>query len=334
MIRPNHRFAWVPVIFSLLILTSCNQGNSQLTGPGGPADLPESSLDNIWPSEDGSSWTYDLALGSSSAGIERPLFETAEEVPAQPTMEQVIAALPTESLMGSEAMRGSYTIEFNGTGQTESGAWGKQLIAHLENFGPSPVATKFGRAVNISDFDLLGRTLTGSRGKTGEFDRIPPILFVRDGVWTETEEYIGYLNDLDRNARVRMATADLTVGSTWSTQTVPSLAPYVWLHAQVLERVDIETPTGEYEGIVRILYVFDTGVVQERTPYVSPAYYSRSLIYSTIDYAPSVGPVHFRECRAMVDKNELGEPVILPADSEYEGSLADYHVGQTRWRQR
>jgi hypothetical protein len=287
----------------------------------------------MWPSADGSSWTYDLVLGSSGAGIERPVFETAEEVPAQPSMEQIIAALPTETLMGSETLRGSYTIEFNGRGQTESGAWGKRIVAELENFGPPPAAPKRLQPEILGECDLLGRTLQNS-SKTEEFERFPPILFVRDGVWTETEEYIGYLNDLDRDARVFMATADLTVGSTWSTQTIPSIAPFVWLHAQVLERVDIETPTGEYEGIVRILYVFDTGVVQERSPYAAPEAYSRPLIFAIIDYAPSIGPVHFRECRTMVDKNESGEPVILPADLEYEGSLTGYRVLSTSWRRR
>jgi hypothetical protein len=323
----------IPAILSLLILASCNQGSTQLAGPGDPADLPEATLHNIWPSEDGSSWTYDLALGSSRAVTERPLFETAEEVPAQPSMEQIIAALPTESLMDSDALRGSYTIEFDGRAQTESGAWGKRIVAELENFGPPPAAPKRFEPGDFGMSDLLGRTLR-SGGKTEEFERIPQILFVRGGVWTETEEYVGYLNDLDRDARVFMATADLMVGSTWSTQTIPSIAPYVWLNAQVLDRVDVETPTGQYKDIVRILYVFDTGVIQERSPYATPEAFSRGLIYATIDYAPSIGPVHFRECRTMVDKNASGEPVILPADFEYEARLTDYNVGDRRWRRR
>jgi hypothetical protein len=109
-------------------------------------------------------------------------------------------------------------------------------------------------------------------------------------------------------------------------QTVPSLSIDVWLHATVLERVSVRTRLGYFRKVVRIAYVFDTGVVPHRTRPDEVDRYVRPLIFATVDYAPTIGPVRFREFRSTVDVDDSGEPIILPVSLACEGKLRSYEI--------
>ena len=327
MKRSIRILALLPILF----LASCDgggpsgvDGNWDIFGrPLRPRLTPEPTLENIWPSIDRSEWTFDLALKSRER-FTYPLFETIGDVPAQPTLEQVLAALPDLDFDDPDAIRGDYSIRFDGTGETQSGVTGKRLVSDLNVTLPGPGPLKL---ASLPTFDLRGRL---GLGKSEEFERVPPMHFISDGIWAECDAYVGYYNDLDREARFHLATDNFSVGSHWSTQTVPSLAPDVWLHAQVLQRTDLLVPAGYFKDAVRILYVFDTGAVRFRDIYGAEAMYTRSLIYAVVDFVPGVGPAAFREVFTFVDKDEAGAPVILPGGFVYEGFLDSYEIARGR----
>jgi hypothetical protein len=325
----NLHLIWIPAILILLVLSSCKNSGSGRIGPDpiGRIQTPDATIQNLWPDEDGSQWIYELAIGGSRA-IEFPIFETPEEVPEQPSFEEIIAMLPDARLIGPDVIEGMYEVEIDGMGRTDSGARGKRMLSELMLAGPSPVVPKPTWALEDATRLLTGKRSTSSSAKGEEFERITPILFISDGIWTKTSEYIGYYNDLDQDLRFRLAVADLSIGNEWSIQTVPSIADYVWLHARILDSVNVDTPMGEFLSIVRILYVFDTGVQQMRDPFGSTHTYFRPLIYAIVDYAPTYGPVHFREMRTTVGKDEHGIPVVSPTEYELEGVLLSF---KTEW---
>ena len=288
-------------------------------------------LSNIWPNDDGRSWTYRIqerVWGGNP--LFDPLFDprtypTAAQVPPAPRLLEVAALLRSHPIGANPVLStAGYRMRFNGIKTTQSGAVGQNLeTAVIEDVGIGPAAVQVGtaamppgflRTLSVARPDLA-RKLAAKWGSqirtnsTGAAASIDPPNFLFGYAWEKTSEYIGSYGDLNTQLAWKYLVANLRPGSSFVMQLVPDLADDVFLQARVLPGNSSSTEFGTFRNVVRVLYLIDFGVSTLTDVDGNSLGYFRVYSYGTVDYAPGVGPVASYE-RALVQPGRPLDPGI------------------------
>ena len=287
------------------IIVGCSDDKSECpVCPGTPSAL----MDNLWPNDDGNSWTYDWTQRIWE-GDSWTIYENLDDVPPVPSLEYVEGLLGDESTgTDADTLCGIYRLEFEGTGRTMSGAYGQELGETVYEESTGDMMTISSQAVFFERFimarpdleDAVMSRIGSLRGPTdpAAFLTGGMPVFLHGGIWEKTAGYIGTYGDVDTLLAWKFLESDISAGHEFIFQLVPSLASNVFLHCKVLGHSTIETGHGTYKRAVECLYIVDYGLITMETIYGTR--YSRVYDYSTITYAPGIGPVLSYE-RMLID---------------------------------
>lgn len=285
---------------------------------------PPASLRNIWPNEDGRSWTYRLEQRTWGP-LEFRVYPTPDEVPPLPSMDAIEALLENHPI-GSDPVTetAGYRMQFLGVKTTESGAVGQNLeteVFDLREASLEAVRSVTARSAGAEGFwrslararpDLAGRIaafrtdaarLTAPAGTAS----VDEPLFLFGYAWEKTREHIGSYGDLNTRLSWKYLEADLDPGHEFTLQLVPDLADDVFLHVRVLRERTATSALGDHPRAIDVLYVVDYGTSETLDAGSNTTGYSRVFDYGTITYAPKVGPVASYE-RNLVSTGEPLDP--------------------------
>jgi hypothetical protein len=277
-----------------LALSACDDDS---TGPG--TSVP--TLENIWPNQDGRSWSFKWVRAGSETGP-ATLYSTPDEVPTIPSFDDAYALLiaPDPPDLQTD-IDGFFELEFAGNDTTASGATGQLLkeTAFLESpeFGFMTLDPK---QILLSHLhqrrpDLRSRieSILPKQGPPQVLVTGP--LLLHGGAFERTESHIGTYGDLDQDLAWKFLEADLSIGHEFSFPLVPSLASDVVLHAQVRNSLSTTIAGRSYRNCLEVLYVVDFGVAAYIPPTGGVSGYYRLFDVGTILYAPGLGPVQSEE---------------------------------------
>lgn len=325
----HFRLCLVPIVCILLILTICScSSDDPCVCPDG--SQPEPTIQNIWPNTDRTFWTYKVYVDiwQSPTGYCDSLYETEDEIPPIPTMDEIEDLLENHPIGDSvETIRACYEQEFDGDTVSHSGAAGQNLRETLYPLdGPAALSgggspsSPFLQHLYIARPDLrralentAGPALAGMREvceggacalMSGCFSIECPIL-LHGYVWEKTDEWIGTYGDVDLLLAWKFLEADLSPGHEFTHQLVPGLADNVFLHCRILGETSIETEALDFEMALECLYLIDYGITWYASIGGEPIGCCRMFDYGTVTYVPEVGPVSSYE-RLLVP---TGEPV-------------------------
>ncbi|TMQ65224.1 MAG: hypothetical protein E6K79_05515 [Candidatus Eisenbacteria bacterium] len=267
------------------------------------------TLSNIWPNDDGRSWTFRIQERSWRNQFTVRAYPTPAQVPPVPSLDDV-AVLLRWLPIGPNAVvsTAGYRMQFNGTRTTASGAVGQNLeTTVLEAPSPAepptnsvagvPMPTGFLRALSVARPDLapkIARRWPAAAARafsaaTATSVRAPDFLF--GYAWVKTSEFIGSYGDVSTQLAWKYLVADLTRGSTFSLQLVPDLASDIFLHARVLREPKPINGANRLRSALQVLYVIDFGVSLATDVNGNVTGYYRVYSYGTVDYIAGVGPV-------------------------------------------
>ena len=266
------------------------------------------TMDNLWPNEDGNSWTYDW-MRRRWENDPWTLYENPGDVVAVPSFEYVEALLGDESTgAGADTILGIFRLEFDGTCVGDSGATGQCLVETIYDGWNDQItmvsfeSTFFDR-LRTARPDLES-AIKGIDGRSNAPADIAAIgiartpLILHGGVWEKTADYIGTYGDLDALLAWKFLESDISTGHEFTFQLIPSLASDIFMHCRVLGRGTIETGYGTYKNAVECLYIIDHGLASMQL--IEETRYFRVYDYGTITYAPGTGPVLSYE-RMLID---------------------------------
>jgi hypothetical protein len=276
------------------------------TAPGAPGG-PPASLRNIWPNEDGRSWTYRLDQRTWGFGSDIRTYPTLEEVPPSLSLDDVVALLGNHPVGSNPVLdQAGYRMQFQGWKTTLSGATGQNLETEILELGaPSPAAVRGGAVANAGFWRALVRARPDLAGKiaalrpeaarllaaAGAAEEVYEPLFLFGYAWEKTRDYIGSYGDINTLLSWKYLEANLDPGHEFSIQLVPDLADDVFLHVRVLRERTAASPLGSHPHSIDVLYLVDYGVSEATDVDGNTIGYFRSNGYGVITYAPKVGPV-------------------------------------------
>ncbi|HKA24234.1 MAG TPA: hypothetical protein VKF80_04590 [Candidatus Eisenbacteria bacterium] len=306
-------FRFLPV---LLLLAGCGH-DSAPTAPAATSSASlqadravspfvQSKLDNLWPNDDGHSWSFSYRY-EEDLNAPITLHDTPAEVPAAPSPEDVLPTLRT-SLVLDNVQLGVYGLRFDGQKTTLSGATGQNLVESLVEPGaqlglaatPS-IEQRLMNRVGYARPDLRGR-IAALGVSSRRLDTFPVLL--HGGAWEKTLDHIGVYGDLDRSLAWKFLGADTKQGATFHFQLLPSIATDVFLDAWVVpNRLDTSGNKGK---TVEVVYVIDYGPTAVTDQTGATLGYARLIGYGSVTYVPGVGPVSMIEREiASADHPEL-----------------------------
>jgi len=278
-------------------------------------------LSNIWPNDDGRSWTYRIQQREWSESFIPRLYPTADQVPPVPSLTDIAGLLRRHPIGENPVLSSAgYRMQFNGIKTTLSGAVGQNLeTTILEEAGPvatsrivsAAAPAQLLHAISVARPDLAAKIAarwpsafrTESVATPGAAAvaalAIQSPTFLSGYAWEKTNEYIGSYGDLNTDLAWKYLVADLKPGSSFSMQLVPDLASDIFLHARVLRDRASITDAGAFRRALSVLYVVDFGVSAGTDADGNVTGYFRVYSYGTVDYVPGVGPVASYE-RALV----------------------------------
>ncbi len=296
------------------------------------------ALENIWPHEDGNSWTYDFSNAYLS-GNELELYENLEDVPS-PTF--VIDDLYADFLEPAEpdsSSAGTYRLEFDGMITTYSGVTAQHLVETISDDQDQSGFRETDANVNLllrimrARPDLRDKitailrekgvsesTIMGSRSLELE----PPIFLV-GYAWEQNDDAIIGYGDIDTDPSWKYLDEDLSPGHSFVIQLVPSLSDDIFLHGKIMSWQSVEVDGITYENCVEYFYAIDFGIQTAMDEHGSVLGYYVPENYGTVVYAPEVGPVSGLERNHFVPDELLGD---YPGTIEKEMSLIDFVPGQ------
>ena len=286
-------------------------------------------LQNIWPNDDGRSWTYRI----DQRFWDRPeprLYSTPGEAPPAPSLSRVAALLLHHPIGANPiASAAGYRLQFNGMKTTLSGAVGQNLEATLFDLAapvsvvpnrlPAPASPAppagFLHALSLARPDLAAKIAqrwpsSVRPSAARDFTDVDPPTFLFGYAWVKTREFIGSYGDLNTDIAWKYLVANLRPGSTFHMQLVPDLADDVFLHARVLPDRSAGMARVIRRGAVEVLYVIDFGASVATDVDGNVLGSSRMYSYGTITYVPYVGPVAGYE-RALVQAGRPLDPGVL-----------------------
>ena len=312
---PRKLILLITMVAALLLVAACNDDDDCATCPP-PTNAPMPTLANIWPHADGTAWTYDFEYRENI-----PVPEPTGKDGEIPTMEELHAALqdplPGESVTDED---GLYRIAFDGIKETESGATGQKgvytlytdLWGELTNAGGKgndPLLAAVARARP----DLREALVRQHGLDQKSLDKAAAPLFLSPYAFSAEEDGLYDYGDLDLNHAWVYLEGDLSVGSEFSLQLVPSVAEDVWLYGRVWSVQDRKIGGRTVENVLECMYVVDMGAAEltdENGEVIGTVYpYS----YGVIMFAPEAGPVAAvqRDMWAPVGNLQDGAPTMI-----------------------
>jgi hypothetical protein len=296
----------------------------------------KATLDNIWPNEDQTSWTFAYKFRSWDYDG-WTLYQDEDSVPPAPSMDEALILLFGHGI-GENPIRlfGTYGLQFDGDTTTLSGVTAQNLRetlipagngiltglstqVHEEARQVDPLLLRLAvarpdlrdrianligpggeAAVMQAEYMLKART-GGDNSTVGGFtDPFAEPLFIHGYAWRKTSEWIGTYGDVDTLLAWKFLEADLVPGHEFTHQLVPSLADDVVLHCRVLPMTKLKTPAGVFVNALECLYMIDFGVTRVLSPQSDESGWARLFEYGVAIYVPTVGPVYSYH-RMMVD---------------------------------
>lgn len=312
---------------SLLLVMACLAIGGAVTGCGGsgpldPLDLSRADvqadrkavsvtgkpdLDAFWPNEDGRRWEY----WYQASACEAPpvaLHATPEAVPPAPAPEQVLPLLgarkqgpfPLEGGSGHDgsclSLSGPYVMQFDGAIVTGAGVTAQHLRESLRIQAPAGPrlsgnawSGRFLSSLADARPELRGRIMALEVGPSASSILHLP-WFLHGGAWEKTREHIGTYGDLEQRLAWVFLEADVSPGSRFEYQLVPSLADDVYLHAWVVPQ-NLQWKLKDFAKDIQVVYVLDYGIGQVTDESGNVLGYTRHVAYGTVVYAPGIGPV-------------------------------------------
>ena len=279
-----------------LIAGGCSEEEADC--PVCPGGTPSPTMDNLWPNEDGNSWTYDQMMRRWERD-EWTLYENPDDVPDAPSLDYVEARLGDSNTgANADTMFGIFRLEFDGICEGDSGATGQCLVETMFNEWDDDIMTVsfdeilFGRLLMARpDLEDKIRNIGGMERSAmepgAEIVRMP--LLLHGGVWEKTEDHTGTYGDVDTLLAWKFLESDISTGHEFTFQLLPSISSDIFLHCRILSRGTVETQYGTYKNTVECLYLIDHGL-STMVPPEGTRYY-RVYDYGTITYAPGIGPV-------------------------------------------
>lgn len=238
-----------------------------------PADSQGPTMDALWPSEDGRSWSYDQHYESFDANPQvianqvRIFFDGTTVAPngieAQYLREQLIGgdapATALAAVLPDPLLRRLWVARPDL----------REKILHAVEDSPCPEQTP-----SYSYALLLG----------GEF------------AYRKTADEIAAwrCNLADRRAW-RWLVSDLTIGNTFTLQLIPDLASNVLLHGTIAAIEPATVPAGRFDDCVRVEYVIDYGLNECTDASGNTLGTARWETRGYVKYAPHTGPVQSNE---------------------------------------
>jgi hypothetical protein len=264
-----------------LLAAFCVALGLNLTGCGSDSCGPEScqcetSLESIWPNDDGRGWEYEYTWRTwdDTCGI----YSNINDVPPAPSLDTIEDLLGSHPIGPSVTTRvGTYRMRFDGDSTTMSGARAQALrdTAYFPEESPPILLTPY------------------------------PVL-IHGGAWEKTDEYIGTYGDIDTDLAWKFLEDDLCPGSEFSFElSVTGGGPY-YAHCRVLGNTSIETEMGTFENGLECIYMIDFGVIIYGGEHGTFGY-RRNITYGNVIYVPDVGPVYGYERFMVCVGSSLGQ---------------------------
>ncbi|UCH83030.1 MAG: hypothetical protein JSW50_11230 [Candidatus Latescibacterota bacterium] len=315
----------------LLLLAGCSDESDCPTCPGdGKIEVPDPSLQNIWPNADKTSWTYRQNHRVWEGNI--TIYPTRDDIPnvPLPTWSEIFSLVEARTpVEPNTATRRIYRMQFDGVTTTTSGVTAQRLTdeVYIETAqGLKRGAEKLGMPILTRLFTIrpdiwnrirqskdpilgLGLTSDPSGGATvlahgeniwhGLLSNPARILYMpyllRGGAWEKTAEWIGLYDDLSARLAWKFLAEDITVGSEFSYQLIPDFSDDTFLHGRVYRQTSVETEIGTFEKALDCLYILDFGISTVTDLQGEVVGYMRSFDYGRVIYAPTIGPVYSYE---------------------------------------
>jgi hypothetical protein len=295
------------------LVVGCSGNRSPLDPEAAPAfqaqaDLSRAAaagrtnLDALWPNEDGRRWEYRYA-GAACEPPTPTAYADPARVPPVPGLDVLLRLLGSrrgaalEPPAGCETLAAPYAMQFKGMTTTESGVTAQNLEEQmmLGGLAREPEAAGGWEARFLAHLararpDLAPRLGLAPRParQIGLWFYLP--LFLHGGAWEKTADYIGTYGVLDQRLAWKFLDADVSPGSSFVYQLIPSLADDVFLHGWVVPR-SRALRLKAYPRALQVVYVVDLGVSEVVDHVGTLLGYFRPIDYGTVVYAPGVGPV-------------------------------------------
>jgi hypothetical protein len=298
------------------------------------------TIENIWPNDDQTAWSYDYVLRVKD-GWSQAVYDSLDDVPPLPDWGDVSRFLDMR-LSGRDVYRTAATYGMRFDGQKTSGAGvtaqnlevtvavGDEGAAALSK--AAPAHNEFLTRLYLARPDLRPKLAHLLAHPVAD---VPPAIwtpiFVHGGVWEKTARWIGTYGDIDQLLAWKFLTDDLSPGSEFTHQLVPSVADDIFLHCRIVGWKRIETDVGRFARALDCLYLVDYGVSSPFTPEGHPTTgYVRSFSYGRVTYAPTVGPAYCHE-RPMADaKDPVGEADMVLILRDFVPPAPGLMPGQAR----
>ena len=297
-------------------LASASSGPCGDDTPTGTTPSPDPTLENLWPNDDGRSWTYALQprLWDSPTFT---VYDSVSQVP--PVTLDDVEALVLSHPIGANVVpdSGLFRLVFDDTLVTGSGARGQHLREELYvQLPPFPVGTSgaptggwtatakphttFLQRLARARPDLGARlaamhpelaALRESATRPPRLDDVWSPLLLHGGAFEKSSDYIGNYGELDLLLAWKYLEKNLSPGHEFTHQLVPVLADDVFLHARVRAPRSVQGPAGVFEKALEVLYLVDYGISTATDPQGTEVGFVRLFDYGWILYAPTIGPV-------------------------------------------
>jgi hypothetical protein len=274
-------------------------------GVAPPPGTPAATIENIWPNEDGRSWSYsNLTRGWEFTFFDSTfIYPDSTDVPPAPDLDDLFDLIDDPPLPDTfETMASEYRLTFNGETTTLSGVTAQNLESEIvlpapAAEAPSPRTNRFMVLLAAARPDLGLRLqspwIPGDLAPADTiFEPVPADpLFLHGGAWEKTEEWIGTYGDIDTLLAWKFLETELSPGHEFTFQLVPSLANNVFLHARVRRLTSVQTPVGTFEKALELVYMVDFGLSIFSTVFQPDNVFMRMITYGNVIYAPTAGPV-------------------------------------------
>ena len=296
---------------AILPLAGCSDDET-----GDPGDTA-ATLDELWPNEDGRWWRYDLRITHSETLFES-LTDPDTPLPSLAELRGLMADFAHDA--PTETHDRELDAAFDGDTVTQSGASGQYFTVTNTAALDKPTGKRSGNAL----LSLLRQARPDLRDRLPApdkdyEDKVP--FSLSETCWEKTESYIGGYGDLDTELSWLFLKTPLTAGAGFTMQLVPQLADDIWLHAEIVGRIDWAQGGTDHPRALEVFTLIDMGVQMVLGEDGTPLGEQRTFMcYRTI-YAPGVGPVYVHEWRMM-----KSESILQDEDSgliELEAVLVD-----------
>jgi hypothetical protein len=279
--------------------------------PGVSFRIP--TIDNIWPNEDQTSWSFDYTWHEDLFWT-MVLYPDSTDVPPLPDWDEIFDLLEIP-LIGDSVVsaHGTYSMMFDGQATSGAGVTAQNLqVGFVLNPTGAAISVvevsaqaEFFRRLGTARPDLAAKLPAAvSAQEPGQTISARSPLLIHGGVWEKTSGWIGTYNDLEQRLGWQFLTDELKPGTEFTYQLIPSMTDNAFLHCRIERQFTVETRLGDLPGAIECLYLADFGVSRVTDVLGNIMGYTHPIIYGVVVYAPTVGPVYCHE-RPLADTTDL-----------------------------